>query len=81
MLVKVNMSKGETYVNINLNDVAQVVVSHNGEPGYRVVRGAHSSVELKDGKNYLTDANEAQRIVDTMRKRDDEGGTTGYEGL
>jgi hypothetical protein len=72
MLVKVNASKGETYINVDLDDVAQVVVSHNGEPGYRYVRGAHSSVELKDGKKYLMNPDEAQRIVDIMRKRDDE---------
>jgi hypothetical protein len=72
MLVKVNAGKGETYINIDLNDVAQVVVAHEGEQGYRVVRGAHSSVELKDGKKYLTQSNEAQRIVDAMRKHDEE---------
>ena len=75
MLVKVNMSKGETYINIDLGDVAKVVVSRSGGSGYRIERGAHSSVELKDGKNYLTNADEAQRIVDAMRKTDNEGST------
>ncbi len=72
MLVKVNAGKGETYINIDLDNVAQAVVSWSGEPGYRVERGAHSSVELKDGKQYLTNPDEARRIVDAIRKRDEE---------
>jgi hypothetical protein len=71
MLVKVNAGKGETYINISLEEIAQVVISHNGEPGYAFVRGARSSVELKDGRKYLTDPDEAKRIVAAMRKQDD----------
>jgi len=61
MLVKVNGSKGATYINIDLDDVAQLVVSQR-----------ESSLTLKDGKHYLTNQEEAQRIVGVMRKRDDE---------
>jgi hypothetical protein len=66
MLVKVNAGKEETYVAIDLQDVAQVGIAHAGE-GHRYVRGAHSYVELKDGKRYLLSPDEAQRIVDAMR--------------
>ena len=75
MLVKVNAGKSETYVNINLDEVAQVVVSRSDEAGRGLVRGGYSFVELKDGKQYLTEPDEAQRIVDAMRKRDDAGGS------
>jgi hypothetical protein len=62
MLVMVNVSKSGTYVNIDLKDVAQVVTAERA-----------SSVTLKDGTHYLTNPEEAQRIVDAMRKQDDEG--------
>jgi hypothetical protein len=75
MLVKVNAGKSETYININLDEVAQVVVSRSDEAGHGLVRGGYSFVELKDGKQYLTEPDEAQRIVDAMRKRDDAGGS------
>jgi hypothetical protein len=72
MLVKVNAGKGETYINIDLDTVARVVVARRGEPGHYVQRGAHSLVELKDGKQYLLNRDEAQKIVDAMRKIDEE---------
>jgi hypothetical protein len=67
MLIKVNVSGGETYVHINLDDVAQVTVARKGEPGYYVPRGAHSGFELKNGQKYLTNADEAQNIVNALR--------------
>jgi hypothetical protein len=62
MLIKVNVSKSETYVNIDVKDVAQIVASDR-----------ESSVTLKDGTTYLTNKDEAQRLVDTMRKQDEMG--------
>jgi hypothetical protein len=49
MLVKVTAGKGETYINIELSDIAKVEISHNGEPGHRTVRGAMNAFTLKDG--------------------------------
>ncbi len=73
MLVKVNAGKGETYINIDLDDVAEVVVSRADTTVHEMVRGGFSFVELKGGKQYLIEADEAQRIVDAMRRRDDQG--------
>ena len=73
MMIKVNAGKGDTYVNINLEDVAEIVVSQPAEAGQGMVLGGFSFVELKNGKQYLLEAEEAQRIVDFMRKRDDDG--------
>lgn len=70
MLIKVNAGKGQTHVNIDLQDVAEVVVGN--KPGVRYVRGAHSSITLKDGKHYLIPVEEADRVVEAMRKLDDE---------
>lgn len=60
MLVKVNMSK-VTYINIDLDDVAELVMSQRS-----------CSITLKDGKRYLTNQEEVQRVIDAMRKRDEE---------
>lgn len=65
MLVKVNMSADETYVQIKLDDIDRIQVNR--------VRGS-SSITLKNGQQYLTSADEAQRIVDAMRKRDEASG-------
>jgi hypothetical protein len=69
ILVKVNAGGGETYVHVSLENVAEVTVYRSGE-GYRYTRGAHSGFRLKDGRQYLTNADEAQRIVDAMRGQD-----------
>lgn len=74
LLVEVNSGDGQTYVNVTLANVQQVEVYRGGEPGYRYVRGAHSGFVLKDGRKYLTSANEAQRLVDVMRQRDEATG-------
>lgn len=71
ILVEVNAGGGQTFINVTLANVQQVEVYRGGEPGYRHVRGAHSGFVLKDGRKYLTKADEAQRIVDAMRKRDE----------
>lgn len=71
ILVEVNAGYAQTFINIDLADVKQVEVYRGGEPGYRYVRGAHSGFTLKDGRKYLTRPDEAQRIVDALRKRDD----------
>ncbi|MBK9746005.1 MAG: hypothetical protein IPO91_04425 [Chloroflexi bacterium] len=65
LLVKVNMSADETYVQIKLEDVDRIQVNR--------VRGS-SSVTLKNGQQFLTSANEAQRLVDVMRQRDEATG-------
>ncbi|MBK9745999.1 MAG: hypothetical protein IPO91_04395 [Chloroflexi bacterium] len=67
LLVEVSSGDGH---NVMLANVQQVEV-YRGEPGYRSVRGAHSGFALKDGCKYLTSANEAQRLVDVMRQRDE----------
>ncbi|MBK8024746.1 MAG: hypothetical protein IPK19_25815 [Chloroflexi bacterium] len=69
MLGEVSVAGGQTFINVPLATVAQVEVYRGGEPGYRYVRGAHSGFILKDGRKYLTSADEAQRLVDAMRKR------------
>lgn len=66
MLIRVNHGKEETYVNIDLNDVAKVGIARKGD-GYRTVRGAWSYVELKDGTNYRLPDAEAQRLVDAIK--------------
>lgn len=70
MLIKINAGKGETYLNIDLNDVAKVVLGNR--PGVSYTRGAHSTITLKDGKEHLLPPEEAQRVIDAMRKLDDE---------
>jgi hypothetical protein len=62
ILIKVNMSADETYVQVKLADIDRIQVN-------RVRRS--SSFTLKDRREYLTSPDEAQRIVDTMRKRDE----------
>ncbi|MBN8640071.1 MAG: hypothetical protein J0M07_32465 [Anaerolineae bacterium] len=74
LLVEVNSGDGQTYINVTLANVQQVDVYRGGEPGYRYIRGAHSGFALKDGRKYLTSANEAQRLVDVMRHRDEAAG-------
>jgi len=66
MLVKVNMSASETYVQIKLADIDRIQVNR--------VRGS-SGFTLKNGQQYITSPDEAQRIVDTMRKHDETSGT------
>lgn len=70
LLIEINASGGRNFVNIALANIQQVEVYRGGEPGQRYIRGAHSGFVLKDGRKYLTSADEAQRIVDAMRKRD-----------
>lgn len=74
ILVEVNAGGGQTFINVTLANVQQVEVYRGGEPGYRHVRGAHSGFVLKDGRKYLTKADEAQRIVDAMRKHNESAG-------
>lgn len=71
ILIEVNAGGGQTFINVTLANVQQVDVYRGGEPGYRHVRGAHSGFILKDGRKYLTSADEAQRIVDALRKLDE----------
>jgi hypothetical protein len=70
LLVGVTLSGGQNFINIALADVKHIEVYRGGEPGQRYIRGAQSSFVLRDGQKYLTSADEAQRIVDAMRKRD-----------
>ena len=70
MLIKVNSGKGETYINIELSEIAKVAIGN--KLGVRYTRGADSFVELKNGKKYLTNPDEAERVVDFMRKQDDD---------
>lgn len=72
MLIKINEGKGETYININLDDITKVNIDRNGEQGRLHQRGAFNGFELKNGRKYLTDKTEAQRIVEMMRKREEE---------
>lgn len=74
ILVEVSAGYAQTFVNISLANVQQVEVYRGGEPGYRYIRGAHSGFILKDGRKYLTNPKEAQRIVDAMRRRDEAAG-------
>lgn len=67
MLVKVNLSGGENYVQIKLDDIARIQVNR--------VRGS-SSITLKNGQQYLTSPDEAQRVVDAMRQDDSPGDET-----
>lgn len=62
MLVKVNMSTGTNYAQIRLSDIDRIQVND---------RRASGSVTLKNGRNHITSAEEAQRIVDRLRKRDE----------
>jgi len=71
ILVEVNADGGQTFITVALPNVQQVEVYRGGEPGFKDVRGVHSGFVLKDGRKYLTSANEAQRIVDALRKRDE----------
>lgn len=74
LLVEVSAGGGQVYVNISLADVSQVGVYRGGEPGHRYVRGAHSGFTLKDGRKFLTKPDEAQRIVDAMRRLNEASG-------
>lgn len=58
ILVEVNISVNQTFVNIDLADVSQVEVHHTKT----------SSFTLKDGRKYLTSPKDAQRIIDAIRK-------------
>lgn len=71
LLVQYNGSFGSSYVNITLANVQQVGVYRGGQPGYGHVRGGHSYVQLKDGRKFITSADEAQRVVDVMRRHDE----------
>lgn len=71
ILVEVNTEHSKTFISVNLSDVQQVTVYRGDEPGYARVRGAHSGFTLKDGRKFLTRADEAQRIVDALRRRDE----------
>lgn len=68
LLIKVNVRDPNTYINIPLNEVKSVTVYRGGEPGHRYQRGAHSGFELKNGHKYLTNPDEAQRLVDALNK-------------
>jgi len=63
MLIKVSMSADETYMQIKLDEIDRIQVNRG--------RGS-SNITLKNGKQYILNADEAQRVVSTMRKRDDE---------
>jgi len=69
ILVEVNAGGEQTFINLALAEVQQIEVCRGNEPGYRHVRGAHSGFVLKDGRKFLTSADEAQRIVDAMRQQ------------
>lgn len=71
ILVEINAEHGQTFLSVALSDVQQVAVYRGDEPGYARVRGAHSGFTLKDGRKFLTHADEAQRIVDALRRGDD----------
>jgi hypothetical protein len=70
MLVKVNRGKSITYINIEFSDIAKITLAPTGE-GQRMTRGAINSIELKSGVAYLTNYEEAQRLVDAMRENDE----------
>ncbi len=58
ILVEVNVSVNQTFMNIDLADVSQVEVH----------RTKSNSFTLKDGRKYLTNPTDAQRIIDALRK-------------
>ena len=58
ILVEVNISVKQTFMNIDLADVLQVEVH----------RSKANSFTLKDGRKYLTNPTDAQRIIDALRK-------------
>jgi hypothetical protein len=59
---------GESFLNVVFSEVQHVEVYRGGEPGYALRRGGHSSITLKDGRRHLTSPNQAQLLVDAMRK-------------
>lgn len=64
MLVKVNGSHGETYVDIDLNQIAKIVVDE------QFVN--RNEIALRDGTRYILRPDEARRVVEA-RKRLEEG--------
>lgn len=66
ILVTVNLSGGENYVQIAFDAVDRTQVNS--------MRG-QGSLTLKNGQHYLTSAEEAQRVVDATRQADDSTGT------
>jgi cell division septal protein FtsQ len=63
VLVQVNAAKGETYVQIELDEVDRITVVQGGN-GTRLT--------LKSGKEFILRPDEAQRVVNAMRKADDD---------
>ena len=63
VLIHVSASKGETYVQIELDEIARITV----------VQGGHGTrLTLKSGKEFILRPDEAQRVVDAMRKADND---------
>lgn len=63
MLVQVNASKGETYVQIELEEIDRITVVQGGN-GTRLT--------LKSGKEFTLRPDEAQRVVNALRKADND---------
>lgn len=58
MLVRINGAKGDTY------EIAEVVVNTQN--------ANRNSIKLKSGREYVLRADEAQRVVDAIRKLDNQ---------
>jgi hypothetical protein len=69
MLVKVKVGDGETSIEIDLEQIAEVKISDNGKLGYITTLGAQNSFKLKDGRKYMTTREDAQRIIDAIRQK------------
>ena len=65
MRLWLDLSANETYVQIKLDDIDRIQVNR--------MRGS-TSITLKNSQQFLTSADEAQRVVEAMRQRDEAAG-------
>lgn len=69
ILIKISQGNGETYLNLKLDEVAEVTVARQGEPGQPVQSNATNSFRLRNGTAYLTTVHETKRLVEALATR------------
>jgi hypothetical protein len=69
ILIKISQGSGETYLNLKLDEIAEVSVAHHSEPGQKIQSDATNSFRLRNGTAYLTTVHETKRLVEALASR------------